>query len=137
MNGILDRKFLISVAAMFVLTWALSFVVHGVLLGSDYASQPNVWRPPADAHRLLPAFLVAHFFTALAFSWIYIKGKENKPWLAQGFRYGMAVAVLVVLPLYLIYYVVLPIPFALAIKQIIFDTIRYVLMGVVLAWLNR
>jgi hypothetical protein len=137
MNGILDRRFLISVAVMFVLTWALAFVVHNGLLASSYAAHPNVWRPMADAQRMWPIFLIAHFCTALAFSWIYIKGKEDKPWLAQGVRYGVAVAVLVIVPLYLIYYVVLPISFSLALKQIIYDTIRFVLMGVVLAWLNR
>jgi len=33
--------------------------------------------------------------------------------------------------------VVTPIAFVVAIKQIVFDTIRVVLMGIVLAWINR
>ena len=49
----------------------------------------------------------------------------------------MAVAVLAVFPLYLIYYAVMPFTLDLVIKQIIYDTIRVVLMGVVLAWINR
>ena len=136
MNG-LDRKFWISVVAMFVMLYALSIVVHGAILGGEYARQPSPWRPPADAQRMWPIFVVAHLCAALAFSWIYIKGKENKPWLAQGVRYGVAVAVLMIVPFYLIYYVVLPIPFSLAIQQIIYDAIKIVLMGVVLAWINR
>jgi len=102
MNGSLDRKFLISVAAMFVMTWALSYVVHGVLLAPDYVGTARVWRPMAEAERMWPVFLLAHLCTALAFSWIYVKGKENKPWLAQGIRYGLAVAVLVTIPMALI-----------------------------------
>jgi hypothetical protein len=137
MNGTLDRKFLISVVAMFVMAWALSFVVHGMLLSSDYASTARVWRPMAEAQRMWPVFLLAHLCTALAFSWIYIKGKENKPWLAQGIRYSLAVAVLVTVPMALIYYVVLPIPLSLAIKWIIYGTVVIVLMGIVLAWINR
>ena len=50
---------------------------------------------------------------------------------------GIAVACLTVIPTYLIYHVVTPVPLALAIKQIVFDTIRVVLMGIVLAWINR
>ena len=52
-------------------------------------------------------------------------------------RYGIAIAWLTVIPTYLIYRVVTPVPCALALKQIAYDTIRVVLMGVVLAWINR
>lgn len=55
----------------------------------------------------------------------------------QGIRFGVAVACLTVIPTYLIYHVVTPISLELAIKQIVFDTIRMVLMGIVLAWINR
>ena len=42
-----------------------------------------------------------------------------------------------VIPTYLIYHVVTPISFAVAIKQIVYDTIRLLLMGVTVAWINR
>jgi hypothetical protein len=54
-----------------------------------------------------------------------------------GVRYGLAVAVLATIPTYLIYHAVSPFPLDLAIKQIVYDTIAVVLMGIVLAWLNR
>jgi hypothetical protein len=47
------------------------------------------------------------------------------------------VAFLTVIPTYLIYHVVTPVPLVLALKQIVFDTVRVLLMGVVLAWINR
>jgi hypothetical protein len=52
-------------------------------------------------------------------------------------RFGIAVTCLTVIPTYLIYHVVTPVPLALAIKQIVFDTVRVLLMGVVLAWINK
>jgi hypothetical protein len=55
----------------------------------------------------------------------------------QGIRFGLAIAALTVIPTFLIYHVVTPVPLALAIKQIVLDTIRLLLMGVVLAWINR
>jgi hypothetical protein len=130
-------KFAISVVVMFLMSWALGFLAHGVLLHNDYARFPNLMRTMADAQAKLPYMLLAHLCIALGFSWIYLKGKEEKPWLAQGIRYGAAVAVLAVFPLYLIYYAVMPFTLDLVIKQIIYDTIRVVLMGVVLAWINR
>jgi hypothetical protein len=73
----------------------------------------------------------------VAFAWIYEQGREDKPWLTQGVRFGIAVAVLAIAPTYLIYHVVTPVPLAVAIKQIVYDTIRVLLMGVVVAWINR
>ena len=52
-------------------------------------------------------------------------------------RFGIAVAVLAVVPMYLIYYAVQPMPGALVAKQIVFDTISYVILGIVAAWINQ
>ncbi len=130
-------KFAISVVVMFIMSWGLGFLVHVVLLHDDYAKFPNLMRTMADAQSKLPYMLLAHLCIALGFSWIYLKGKEEKPWLAQGIRYGAAVSVLMVFSLYLIYYAAMPFPLDLVIKQIVYDTIRVLLMAVVLAWINR
>ena len=132
----MSKKCIISAVVMFVMAWALSFVVHGVLLGADYAVTQGM-RPPAEAQKLIPFIILAQALFGVAFAWIYVQGKEDKPWLAQGIRFGIAVAFLTVIPTYLIYHVVTPVPLVLAMKQIAFDTIRVLLMGVVLAWINR
>jgi hypothetical protein len=132
----MGRKCIISAIVMFVMAWALSFVVHGILLGGDYAVTKGM-RPPAEAQKLMLFLILAQAVFGIAFAWIYMQGKEDKPWLAQGIRFGVAVAFLTVIPTYLIYHVVTPVPLVLAIKQIVYDTIRIVLMGVVLAWINR
>jgi hypothetical protein len=132
----MSKKCIISAVVMFVMSWALSFVVHGVLLGADYADTAGM-RPPAEAQKIIYWLILAQAIFGAAFAWVYYQGKEDKPWLMQGIRFGIAVACLTVIPTYLIYHVVTPIAFAVAIKQIVFDTIRVVLMGVVLAWINR
>ena len=121
---------------MFIMAWALSFVVHGLLLGGDYAVTPGM-RPPAEAQKIIGWLILAQALFGAAFAWVYVQGKEDKPWLAQGIRFGIAIAFLTVIPTYLIYHVVTPVPLALALKQIVYDTIRVVLMGIVLAWINR
>jgi hypothetical protein len=132
----MSMKFIIAAVVMFIMTWALSFVVHGFLLSADYAASAAM-RPPADAQPLMGYMILAMALFAIAFAWIYERGREDRPWLAQGLRYGLAVAFLTVIPTYLIYHVVTPVPLALAIKQIVYDTIRLLLMGVVVAWIYR
>jgi hypothetical protein len=132
----MSRKCIISAAVMFVMSWALSFVVHGLLLGGDYAVTPGM-RPPAEAQRIIGYLILAQAIFGAAFAWVYYQGKEDRPWLMQGIRFGLAIAALTAIPTYLIYHVVTPVPLALAIKQIVLDTIRLVLMGIVLAWINR
>ena len=133
----MNRRFAISAAVVFVVWMALDFFVHGVLLYGDYASIPNVMRPPADANTRMPLMALAYVFMAVAFTWIYLKGREDKPWLPQGVRYGVAVAFLTVIPTSLIYHVVTQVPLDLAIKQIVLGFIVIVIVGIVLAWLNR
>ena len=132
----MKAKCIISAVVMFIMAWGLSFVVHGLLLGGDYSATPGM-RPPAEAQKIIYWLILAQALFGIAFAWIYFQGKEDKPWLAQGIRFGVAVAFLTVIPTYLIYHVVTSVPFALALKQIAYDTIRVVLMGVVLAWINR
>jgi hypothetical protein len=135
----MNRKFWISAVVMFVMVSVLSFVVHGILLEADYAKLvgARAMRPPAEAQARFVYILIAHVSLALAFTWIYLQGREDKPWLAQGIRYGVAIVLLMLLPFYLIYHAVTPIPLDVAIKQIVYEGIEFVLMGVVLAWINR
>ena len=132
----MNRKCIISAVTMFIMAWALSFVVHGLLLGADYAATAGM-RPPAEAQGLMHWMILAQALFGVAFAWVYFQGKEDRPWLAQGVRFGIAIALLTVIPTYLIYHVVTPVSLDLAIKQIVYDTIRVVLMGVTVAWINR
>jgi hypothetical protein len=136
----MGRKCIISAVVMFIMAWGLSFLVHGVLLGADYAAvgaASGGMRPPEEAQKLIPFLILAQALFGVAFAWIYYQGKEDKPWLAQGLRFGVAIAFLTVIPTYLIYHVVTPVPLSLALKQIVYDTVRILLMGVVVAWINR
>ena len=133
----MDKKFLISWLVLFVVWMAGSFLVHGVLLNADYMALRNLFRSPEDSQTFFPLMIIAHVFLAGALVWIYSRGVEAKPWLAQGVRFGLAVAFLTVIPTYMIYYVVQPMPGATVVKQLIFDGVLTVLLGVVVAFLYR
>ena len=131
----MDKKFLVAWLVLFVLYMAGGYVVHGVLLHDDY-SATTLMRSEADAGRLFHLMALAHLLMAGAFVWIYVRGMENKPWLGQGLRFGLAIAILFV-PIFIIYYVVQPTPGALAIKQIVYEVILTLLLGVAVAFIYR
>ena len=133
----MNRKFLIAWPAVFVVWLAGSFVIHGLLLHPDYAALPNLFRTEADSQRFFPLMLLAHVIMSGALVWIYSRGAEPKPWAAQGVRFGLAIALLATVPTYLIYYVVQPMPGAVVAKQILFDGILDILLGLAVAFLYR
>lgn len=133
----MNKKFFIAWVVVFIAWMVGSFVVHGTLLQADYAKLPGLFRPPTEAQQYFPLMILAHVVMAGAFVWIYARGVEAKPWLAQGIRFGIAVALLGVVPTYMIYYVVQPMPGMHVVKQIVFDGILVTILGVLAAFLYR
>ena len=133
----MNKKLIIAWIVLFVAWMVGSFVVHGVLLRSDYMQLTNLFRPESDQQKYLPLMLLAHVMLSGAFVWIYARGVEAKPWMAQGVRFGVAVALLAIVPVYIIYFVVQPMPGDVVLKQIIFDGILMVILGTIVAWLYR
>ena len=133
----MNKKFAIAWLAIFVAWMAGSVVVHGVLLHDDYAKLPNLFRSETDSQQYLPLMILAHVILAGAFVWVYSRGVEVKPWLGQGIRFGFVIALLTVVPTYIIYYVVQPMPGIHVIKQIVFDGVLLLLLGAVVAFLYR
>ena len=127
-------RFIISVVVLFVVSMLLGFAVHGWLLGPEYMKLTSLFRSEADGQKYFWAMLLAHLFMAIGFTWIYRHGREDKPWLGQGLRFGLAIAVLMTIPTYLIYLAVQPMPEGLVVKQIGYDTVA---MGVVTAFVNK
>jgi len=133
----MNMNFAISAAVMAVMSLMLGFVVHGWLLLPDYKALGALFRPEDQQTGFLGFMIAAHVLIGIGFTWIYRMGREAKPFLGQGVRFGLAVAVLSIIPTYLIYYAVQPMPGNVVAKQIVFDTIAMVLMGIVCAWINQ
>lgn len=133
----MNKKFVIAWVVLFVAWMVGSFLVHGLLLKPDYMQLPNLFRTDGDQQTFFPLMLLAHVMLSGAFVWIYARGVEAKPWMAQGLRFGLAVALLTIVPTYLIYFAVQPMPAGVVIKQIIFDGVLLVVLGAVVAWMYR
>jgi len=133
----MNKKFIIAWIVICIVWFAGSFVVHGVLLHDDYSKLTNLFRSEADAQKYMPLMILAHVLLSGALVWIYARGAEAKPWLPQGIRFGVAVALLTIVPTYLIYYVVQPMPGATVAKQIVFDGVLTLLLASVTAFIYR
>lgn len=133
----MSKKFIVAWIAIFVVWFLGSYVVHGVLLRSDYMQLPHLFRVEGDEQKYFPLMILAHIILSGALVWIYARGAEAKPWMAQGVRFGIAVALLTVVPTYMIYFVVQPMPGGIVIKQIVYDSVLLVILGTIVAWLYR
>lgn len=133
----MNKKFLISTLVVFVAWMAGSMLIHGVILGEAYMGLGAMVRTPEGQQATFPYMILAHVLLAGAFVWIYQRGREDKPWLAQGVRYGVAIALVGPVPTYLIYYAVQPWPGNLVAQQIVGDGILVIVLGVIVAALNK
>lgn len=134
----MDKRFWICGLAMSVATLLTGFVVHGLLLAGDYAPLiGTLLRTQEDSQHYFPWMIVADLLIGFTMTWLYRFGfSEGRTTAAQGLRFGLAVALLSVVPLHLIYYSVQPMPAMLVVKQVIFDTVRFMLLGVLIAYLQ-
>src|SRR5258706_42516 len=89
----MNKSFVWSVVAVFVASMILGFVVHAVILHAEYQKLvPSLFRGESDAMAHFPYMIIAHVIMAIGITWVYRMGRENKPWLAQGVRFGIAIA---------------------------------------------
>ena len=133
----MNKRFFIAWVVIFVAWMMGSFVVHGVLLGADYKTMGNLFRTEADSQQHFPLMILAHVMLSGALAWIYARGVEARPWVGQGIRFGIVIALLTIVPTYLIYFVVQPMPAALVAKQMAFDGSLMVILGIIVAFFYR
>ena len=134
----MDKKFWIAGVVASVLFFILGFVVHGLLLTNDYMQLKNLFRPEAEAMGNMPIMILAHIIMGFAFAWIYAQGvTAGASWISQGIRFGIAAALLVTVPWYLIYYSIQPFPGATVAKQIVLDSISLIIAAVAVAFVYK
>ena len=133
----MNKKLAVAWLVMFVVWMAGSFVVHGTLLRDDYAALRLMFRTDAESAQYFPLMLLAHVMLSGGFTWIYLRGLEAKPWLGQGLRFGLVIALFTAVPTYMIYYVVQPMPGITVVKQIVYDSALLLVLGAVVAYLYR
>ena len=111
----MDTKKLIgAMVAAFVILFLAGFLVHNVWLGATYRQMRDAgfsFRPEDALRQRLWGIWVSDALYSILFVWVYAKGKEEKPWVAQGIRYGILVTLFTVVPSTINDYVVYNLPY--------------------------
>ena len=124
--------------AAFAVIFVLDMIVHGHLLMGLYAATKSVWRPMEASHQKMWMMMLGQLFFAKIFVWIYTKGYEDgKPGLGQGLRYGFLVGLLVSISCVSVWYVVLPVPFKLALGWVFSGMADCIAAGAVVGLIYR
>ncbi|MGH9778616.1 MAG: hypothetical protein ACRD5I_09415 [Candidatus Acidiferrales bacterium] len=131
------KRFALAVVVVLVLNNVFGFLVHGMLLQADYANYPNLLRTQEDSANYFHWMLLNFVVFSVAFVWIYAQGVEDKPWVGQGLRFGLAVWFLTSVAGFLTYYAVQPWGGDIVVKQILYELPRGLVLGLAAAALYR
>jgi hypothetical protein len=118
----------LAVVAGFVLLAAGRYLIHGLWLAGVYAENAALWRTPIAMQHRVWVIQLANLILAAGAVLIYVRGVEPKPWLGQGVRFGILLA---------LEYFTYPIPSTLAIQWIIGEGGLALLLGVLVAAICR
>jgi len=125
------KRWLLASVAVLVVVAVLEFLIHGVLLSDVYRQTASVWRSDAEMQKMMWLFWVGMLVFAPFFALIYVKGYEKgKPGLGQGLRYGLYVGVMLSVMHSFGWYVILPIPLALAFYWFLGILVEFIAAGV-------
>jgi hypothetical protein len=126
----MNKKLLYGSIAVFVTIDVLNFLIHGVILTSAYQSLGSLWRPD-----MMSKVWITHLNAAISaffFAFVFSKGYEGKG-VAEGARYGFYIGFWLSALMAYGTYMMIAIPYSLAVQWFIYGVIEYVAAGVVLA----
>ena len=117
-----------------VVMWVVESVVHGLILSDLYKQTVSVWRPMGEMEKLMPLMWLGYALFAPFFVFLYAKGMEpKKEAFGQGLRFGLIFGVGLSAMSNLVWYVILPIPMALAFYWFLDGVAVYAIAGVTVA----
>ena len=124
------KRFIVASLAVYAVSLALGYLVHGVILRATYDSLKNVWRPDMPSKmwiEWLDGFIVSFLFT-----YIFTKGYQGKG-IMEGLRFGLVIGLFVSIPMAYGTYMIIPIPYSLALEWFLYGTAQAILLGAVAA----
>jgi archaellum biogenesis protein FlaJ (TadC family) len=122
-----------AIVAGFVVQLGGLFLIHSILLKQDYINTASLWRTQEAQKARIWAVLLAILIYVVGAVLIYIRGVESKPWIGQGIRFGILLALVVVVYGSLSGWVILSVPHMLVVKWIVCESILSVVFGLVVA----
>ena len=128
-------RLVITIIVIFVVATFTGFFIHGMWLKQDYMPVASLYRP--DDQIKMPFILISYLAFAIGSVWLYAHGVEDKPWLGQGVRFGIAMWLVLAVPSFLIAYAVQPMPIILTVKQLMSEAVNKIVLGLITALIYR
>ena len=128
------KKLLIAFVVVYIVLEVLNYLIHGVILASTYQmdSVKVAFRPEAEMNSNMWIMFLADLVWAYLFVFFFAKGYEGKG-IMEGLRFGFYIGLFWGLVSSLSNYVVVPIPFSLALQWFIYGMIETLILGVAAA----
>ncbi len=132
------KKFWVAFVVIFIVLEILGYLVHGVLLGATYESEgiKEVFRTMEEMDSRMWIMILTDLIWVYFFTFFFVKGYENKG-IMEGVRYGAYMGIFVSLVFSYQNYVVLPIPYSLALQWFIYGFVISVILGVIAALIYK
>ncbi len=127
------KKTIGAIVVSFILLSAGGYLIHNVWLAQDYRLHSDLWRAQEAMLHLLPYVYIANLIFSIAAVLIYVRGVEAKPWMGQGIRFGILLALVTVIPNSLVEYFVYPLPYQLVLKWMIGGSLLTIVVGLGIA----
>ena len=125
------KRLVVAILCMFVATWATDFLIHAVLLSTDYGASKELWRSETELQSHMGWLFLGQFMAATAMTVIYARGFAARHCLREACLYGLLMAIMgqAFVPTF---YAVQPLPALLCVKWVVFGSIQGVILGLLL-----
>ena len=127
------KKLILAMVAGYVVQMAGLLLIHSVWLKEDYIDTAGTWRTLEAAQARVWAMLLGTAIYIVGAVLIYERGREAKPWIAQGVRFGILLSLVSVIYGSLSGWVMIPVPHELVVKWMAGETVLVVALGLVIA----
>ena len=121
-----------AAVAATVFDFIYGFLVYGLLLASDFAQFPGVYRPADVGMAYLPVMFAFLLVAFLVTSMVFAKGYEGGTGVAEGVRFGALLGIFVAMAFNGVNYATLNIGRMHSLKMAIAGFVEWTLIGVVI-----
>jgi hypothetical protein len=130
------KRLALASLAVFGVIFAYDFVLHGIILKTDYVVTGYLWRPPEEMGKYFGSLIFGQVLLSAAFSVIYAFLVGSRGCVRCGLIYGLLAGLLLCGPNF-ISFAVQPMPFDLIIKWTVARVLQMLLAGLVLGLVYR
>ena len=124
------KRYLAASLTVFAATMILGYIVHGVILEPTYRSLHGIWRTDMQS-KIWIQWVVGLLISLLA-TYIFTKGYEAKG-ILEGVRFGLIIGLFASIPAAYGTYMIIPIPYLLALEWFLYGTGQWIIVGAVMA----